>query len=250
MSFLDLDERLIELAGCTQMLASPLTDFKDFPEADITLVEGAAANGEQLEHIQTVRKRTRILIAFGDCAVTGNVPEMRNLFGVEDVLNRAYRETAAVVAGVPVGNAAMPRLLPLVRRFTRWSRWTVSCRAARPRRTKSIIWSRRRSRVARRRTEVRLMSERIVIHPVTRIEGHARFSIYVSDSGEVESAQFHVTEFRGFEKFCEGRPFHEMPALMSQVCGICPVSHALASAKAGDMLLGVEVPPPRSCSGG
>jgi len=87
------------------------------------------------------------------------------------------------------------------------------------------------------------MSERIVIHPVTRIEGHARISIYVGDSGEVESAQFHVTEFRGFEKFCEGRPFHEMPGLMSRVCGICPVSHALASAKAGDMLLGVEVPP-------
>jgi NAD-reducing hydrogenase large subunit len=87
------------------------------------------------------------------------------------------------------------------------------------------------------------MSERIVIHPVTRIEGHARISIYVSDTGEVESAQFHVTEFRGFEKFCEGRPFHEMPGLMSRVCGICPVSHALASAKAGDMLLGVEVPP-------
>ena len=86
------------------------------------------------------------------------------------------------------------------------------------------------------------MSERIVIHPVTRIEGHARISIYVSDSGEVESAQFHVTEFRGFEKFCEGRPFHEMPGLMSRVCGICPVSHALASAKAGDMLLAVEVP--------
>jgi NAD-reducing hydrogenase large subunit len=86
------------------------------------------------------------------------------------------------------------------------------------------------------------MAERIVIHPVTRIEGHARISIYVGDSGEVESAQFHVTEFRGFEKFCEGRPFHEMPGLMSRICGICPVSHALASAKAGDMLLGVEVP--------
>jgi NAD-reducing hydrogenase large subunit len=88
------------------------------------------------------------------------------------------------------------------------------------------------------------MPERILIQPVTRIEGHAKISIYVNDSGEVESAQFHVTEFRGFEKFCEGRPFHEMPGIMSRVCGICPVSHILASAKAGDMLLGVEVPPP------
>src|ERR1039458_144 len=86
------------------------------------------------------------------------------------------------------------------------------------------------------------MAERIVIHPVTRIEGHAKISIYLDDSGEVRSAQFHVTEFRGFEKLCEGRPFHEMPGLMSRVCGICPVSHVLASCKAGDALLGVEVP--------
>jgi NAD-reducing hydrogenase large subunit len=86
------------------------------------------------------------------------------------------------------------------------------------------------------------MSERILIQPVTRIEGHAKISIYVDDAGEVSSAQFHVTEFRGFEKLCEGRPFHEMPGLMARVCGICPVSHVLASAKAGDMLLGVEVP--------
>ncbi len=88
------------------------------------------------------------------------------------------------------------------------------------------------------------MRERIVIQPVTRIEGHAKISIYVNDVGEVTSAQFHVTEFRGFEKLCEGRPFHEMPGLMSRICGICPVSHVIASAKAGDMLLGVEVPPP------
>jgi NAD-reducing hydrogenase large subunit len=87
------------------------------------------------------------------------------------------------------------------------------------------------------------MSERIVIHPVTRIEGHAKISIYVDDDGQVSSAQFHVTEFRGFEKLCEGRPFHEMPGLMSRICGICPVSHVLSSAKAGDALLGVEVPP-------
>jgi NAD-reducing hydrogenase large subunit len=86
------------------------------------------------------------------------------------------------------------------------------------------------------------MAERILIHPVTRVEGHAKISIYVDDTGQVSSAQFHVAEFRGFEKLCEGRPFHEMPGLMSRICGICPVSHVLASSKAGDMLLGVEVP--------
>lgn len=87
------------------------------------------------------------------------------------------------------------------------------------------------------------MSKTIVIQPVTRIEGHAKISIHLDEGGRVRSARFHVTEFRGFEKLCEGRPFQEMPALMSRVCGICPVSHVLASSKAGDMLLGVVVPP-------
>ena len=87
------------------------------------------------------------------------------------------------------------------------------------------------------------MSRRIMIQPVTRIEGHAKISIQLNDDGDVESARFHVTEFRGFEKICEGRPFEEMPGLMSRVCGICPVSHVLASSKAGDMLLGVTIPP-------
>ena len=87
------------------------------------------------------------------------------------------------------------------------------------------------------------MSRRIIIQPVTRIEGHAKISIQLDDAGLVQSAKFHVTEFRGFEKLCEGRPFHEMPVLMSRVCGICPVSHVLASSKAGDMLLGAEIPP-------
>jgi NAD-reducing hydrogenase large subunit len=86
------------------------------------------------------------------------------------------------------------------------------------------------------------MPERILINPVTRIEGHAKISIYVDDDGQVESSQFHVVEFRGFEKFALGRPFHEMPGLMSRICGICPVSHIIASAKAGDMLLGIEIP--------
>lgn len=86
------------------------------------------------------------------------------------------------------------------------------------------------------------MSRSIVIQPVTRIEGHAKISIQLDDDGQVSQARFHITEFRGFEKLCEGRPFQEMPGLMSRTCGICPVSHVLASSKAGDMLLGVEIP--------
>ena len=115
MSFLDLDERLIDLANRVEFCASPFTDYKDFPETDITLVEGAVANEEHLEHIRKVRRHTKILVSLGDCAVTGNVTALRNLFGVDDVLNRAYRETSSIVPGIPLGNGAVPRLLPKVR---------------------------------------------------------------------------------------------------------------------------------------
>jgi NAD-reducing hydrogenase large subunit len=87
------------------------------------------------------------------------------------------------------------------------------------------------------------MAERIVIDPVTRIEGHAKITIHLDDAGNVSDARFHVTEFRGFERFCEGRPFWEMAGITARVCGICPVSHLLASAKAGDAILSVQIPP-------
>ena len=87
------------------------------------------------------------------------------------------------------------------------------------------------------------MSKRIVIEPVTRIEGHAKISIFMDNEGNVSDAEFHVVEFRGFEKFCEGRPYGEMPGITQRICGICPVSHTLASAKAGDAIMAVEIPP-------
>ena len=87
------------------------------------------------------------------------------------------------------------------------------------------------------------MTQRIVIDPVTRIEGHAKITIQLNDAGEVSEARFHVAEFRGFEKFCEGRPLAEMPGITARVCGICPVSHLLASVKAGDQILAVTIPP-------
>src|SRR5437763_7853943 len=87
------------------------------------------------------------------------------------------------------------------------------------------------------------MAQRIVIDPVTRIEGHAKITIQLDDAGRVDHARFHVTEFRGFERFCVGRPFTEMAGLSARICGICPVSHILASSKAGDAILAVTVPP-------
>jgi len=83
----------------------------------------------------------------------------------------------------------------------------------------------------------------VVIDPVTRIEGHAKITLHLDEQGEVTDARFHVTQFRGFEKLCEGRPFTEMPSLMARICGICPVSHLTASAKACDAILAVRIPP-------
>ena len=86
------------------------------------------------------------------------------------------------------------------------------------------------------------MSQTITIDPVTRVEGHGKITIQLNDAGEVADAHFHVTQLRGFETFSEGRPFREMPGLMARICGICPVSHLVASAKACDELLAVRIP--------
>ncbi|MFH0825465.1 MAG: Ni/Fe hydrogenase subunit alpha [Pseudomonadota bacterium] len=88
------------------------------------------------------------------------------------------------------------------------------------------------------------MAQQIVIHPITRIEGHGKVTIHLDETGTVNDARFHVTQFRGFEKFCEGRPFYEMPSLTERICGICPLIHSIASAKACDAILGVRIPAP------
>ncbi len=114
MSFLDMDERLIELAGLVDLVYSPLVDTKEFPEnVDVVLVEGAVSSEEDLEKIRKIRERTKILISLGDCAVTANVPSMRNQFPVEAVEHRAYIENAQLNQQVP--RQVIPRLLPKAR---------------------------------------------------------------------------------------------------------------------------------------
>ena len=114
MSFLDMDERLIDLAGKVDLVYSPLVDAKEFPHGvDIALIEGAVSSEEDLHKIQMIRKRTKTLVSFGDCAVTANVPSMRNPFTVESVYDRAYRETATLDPQTP--NQVIPRLLPYAR---------------------------------------------------------------------------------------------------------------------------------------
>jgi len=119
MSFLDLDERLIELAGLVDVCYSPVVDAKEFPEnVDIVLVEGAVANEDNLREIRLIRQRSKVLVAFGDCAVTGNVTALRNLFKLDDVLDRAYKENSAVISGLPLGgDGIIPKLLDRVLRI-------------------------------------------------------------------------------------------------------------------------------------
>lgn len=114
MSFLDMDERLLELADKIEVVYSPLVDTKDFPEkADVTLVEGAVSTEEDLQKIKTIRQRTKVLVAFGDCAVTGNVLAMRNRFPISEVMRRVYEENATQNHKPPTNG--VPALLPRVR---------------------------------------------------------------------------------------------------------------------------------------
>jgi F420-non-reducing hydrogenase large subunit len=87
------------------------------------------------------------------------------------------------------------------------------------------------------------MGKRLVIAPVSRIEGHAKVTIDLNDEGNVADARVNVVELRGFEKFCEGRPVEELPRITTSICGVCPWSHHLASAKANDAIFGVEPAP-------
>jgi NAD-reducing hydrogenase small subunit len=117
MSFLDMDERLAELAPLVDLVHSPLMDVKEFPEnVDATLVEGAVANEENLLQIRLIRDRTKVLVAFGDCAVTGNVTAMRNpLRRAEPVLRRAYIENVDTSPRRPAEPGVVPVLLDRVR---------------------------------------------------------------------------------------------------------------------------------------
>lgn len=117
MSFLDLDEWLIELAKVVDVVYSPVADIKEFPDGvDVTLVEGAVANEDNLELIEKIRKRTKILISFGDCASTGNVTAMRNPLGkTEPILQVVYVEAADAQGQYPAATGIVPKLLERVR---------------------------------------------------------------------------------------------------------------------------------------
>ncbi len=111
MSLVDLDERLLDIFARADLVYGPLVDIKEFPEGvDVCLVEGAVSSEDDLERIMRVRERTKTLIAFGDCAVTSNVPGMRNPIGVAPLLERAYLENADLNRSIP--DRVVPQLLP------------------------------------------------------------------------------------------------------------------------------------------
>ena len=114
MSFLDMDERLIDLAELVDLVYSPIVDTKVFPDyVDIALVEGAVASVDDEAKIKKIRAHSRILVAMGDCAITGNVPAMRNPIGPDAILDRAYIENASAQPQIPC--VGVPRLLKIVR---------------------------------------------------------------------------------------------------------------------------------------
>ena len=114
MSFLDLDERLLELSSQFDLVYSPLVDFKVYPEkVDVALVEGAVSSVEDEHKIRHIRAHTTLLVAMGDCAVTGNVPAMRNPFGPLPILERAYYQNASTQQQTPC--SIVPALLEKVR---------------------------------------------------------------------------------------------------------------------------------------
>lgn len=113
MSFLDLDERLFELAEQVEIVHSPFVDTKALSDdVDIGILEGAVSNADDLEKAQAFRRRCRILVSLGDCAVNGNVPDLRNQFRLQDVLDRAYQENVTLQPGTP--EQGVPPLLETV----------------------------------------------------------------------------------------------------------------------------------------
>jgi NAD-reducing hydrogenase small subunit len=114
MSLLDTDERLLDLAARVTVVWGPLVDLKEFPQdVDVTLVEGAISSEDDLHRIRMVRERTKLLVSLGDCAVTGNVPAMRNAFGADAALRRAYLENVSSDPQIP--REIIPPLLAAVR---------------------------------------------------------------------------------------------------------------------------------------
>jgi NAD-reducing hydrogenase small subunit len=223
MSFLDMDERLIELAALVDVVYSPIVDAKQFPdEVDIALVEGAVASVDDEKKIKKIRAHSKLLVAMGDCAVAGNVPSMRNPIGRKPSSKRAYIENADVQQQIPC--VVVPQLLRVVRPDSR------VCQGGRLLARLSALG---RYLPCTALTAL-VTGEPLDItgpHPFRSVEtrslsmstddhhrsgyapGRARQNHHsTEDQGQVEDANFHVTQVRGFERFSRAGPTTRCPA--------------------------------------
>ncbi len=144
MSFLDIDERIVDLLGKVELTATPITDIKTFPEVEVGVIEGALGNEEELHLAKELRERCKILIAWGDCAVFGGINCMRNFMPAEQVLKEGYVDTVSTVNpdGV-LPRQDLRRFCPRRSPWTGPSRWMSTFPDARPTRTPSIMSSAR-----------------------------------------------------------------------------------------------------------
>ena len=129
MSFLDLDEKLIDLAALADVVASPIADVKEIPECDVGLVEGSVANEENLHVLEAIRAKSKVLVSLGDCAGFGCVPMLRNQFDNQAVLNRAYFDAESNATGA-LPTEEVPKLMPKVRpihEFVKVDAWIPGC---------------------------------------------------------------------------------------------------------------------------
>ena len=237
MSLLDMDERIIALLEKVQLTSTPITDLKHPPEegVDVGIIEGAVNNSATEATLRQMRARCKCLVALGDCAVFGGVPAMRNAACMKQALERAYVQTESTVNGkIPDGaDIASMQDTRAIDQVVKVDVYLPGC----PPSADAIVHvlqelaEGQSPEAARHELGLALrerpfpgvsMSRKIVIEPVTRIEGHAKVSVYLDDAGKVDRAVLHVNEFRGFEKFCEGRLFFEMPLITERICGICP----------------------------
>ena len=115
MSVLDIDERIIDLAQLVEFTASPITDVKEIPEVDVGIIEGAVCNEENEHVLRTMRSRCKVLIALGDCAITGNIPALRNSFPLKEVVARGFVQTESTQIGGMPDTTVLPRLYKRVR---------------------------------------------------------------------------------------------------------------------------------------
>ena len=209
--------------------------------------------------LRELRANAKILVAVGACAINGGLPAMRNHLDIGEILKQVYRDPehrrARIVPNDPELPLPLDKVYP-INEVVRVDYFLPGCPPSadaiwkyltdlilgRMPRLEPQISALRLSGAARCPTLETAAApqnlRRIAIEPVTRVEGHGKVTLLLDEDNRVHQARLHIVEFRGFEAFIEGRPYWEVPVTVQRLCGICPVSHHLAAAKAMDLIAG------------